>query len=90
MLVGRLYTITIVPDGGKIAGVFGPETKDHTPLPLDGGFPIRKVEVALQIVWSEPALEVTGSLKLIVILSIASEQLPFNFNAVNVKVAVPI
>ena len=39
--------IAVLPVGGKIVGVLGPETKLQLPVPGEGSFPTRKAAVAL-------------------------------------------
>jgi hypothetical protein len=42
-----------------------PLTKDHLPVPVEGGLPDNVAVVALQIAWSTPAMEVVVLLSLI-------------------------
>ena len=50
-----LYAVGVV-----IAGVFGPLTIVHKPVPGDGLFPARVMPVTLQRFCADPALDVTG------------------------------
>jgi hypothetical protein len=55
-----LVTVVLYNVGSVIAGTLGPLTSVHNPVPGDGLFPARVVDVTLQRFCGDPAFEVTG------------------------------
>ena len=67
------YTPAIIPvteevalEGVVMDGMFGPLISDHAPAPLVGAFPARDVDVTLQRLWSDPALDVVGKSEIVI------------------------